>query len=42
MQGKHDKEKGRKPRLLIPYVGFIARQYLLDISDDWLVKITGV
>ena len=34
MQEKHDEDKASKPRLLILFVGHIARQELLDISAD--------
>ena len=34
IQEKHDGEKSRKPRLLIPYVGRIAQQQLLDILAE--------
>ena len=34
IQENHDGEKSRKPRLLIPYVGRIAQQQLLDILAE--------
>ena len=42
MHENHDQGKVSKPRLLMIYVGRIARQEQLDISEDYMKNHTFV